>query len=112
MPVVLADFVERRLEEVGAVHAGDFDRVLEREEDAFAGAFLGGHVEQILAVVEDLAAGDVVAVAAGENLAASVLLPLPLGPMMAWTSPAFMVRLMPLRISRSLNSGVEIFDFE
>src|ERR1019366_6001974 len=32
---------------------------------------------------------------------ASVLLPLPLGPMMAWTSPEFTVRLMPWRISRS-----------
>src|SRR6266851_2603330 len=32
---------------------------------------------------------------------ASVLLPLPLGPMMACTSPAFTVRLMPFRISRS-----------
>src|SRR5579871_774091 len=32
-------------------------------------------------------------------MAASVLLPLPFGPMMAWTSPALMVRLMPLRMT-------------
>src|SRR5581483_2528747 len=31
----------------------------------------------------------------------SVLLPLPLGPMMAWTSPRFTVRSRPLRISLS-----------
>src|SRR5882724_7488336 len=31
-------------------------------------------------------------------MAARVLLPLPLGPMMAWTSPALMLRLTPLRI--------------
>ncbi len=42
--------VERRLEEVGVGDAGDLDRVLEGEEDALAGALLGRHREQVLAV--------------------------------------------------------------
>ena len=50
----------RRLEEVGVVHAGDLDRVLERHEHAFARALVRIHVEQILAVVGHLAAGDLV----------------------------------------------------
>ena len=60
LAVVLALGVERRLEEVGVVHAGDLDRVLERHEHAFAGALVGIHVEQVLALVEHLAAGDLV----------------------------------------------------
>ncbi len=47
---VLADFVERGLEEIGAVHAGDFDRILKREEQPFARPFFGIEFEQILAV--------------------------------------------------------------
>ena len=66
-PLVLADFVERGLEKIGAVHAGNLDRILEREEQAFARAFLGIEVEQILAVVNHLAAGHVVTVAAGQH---------------------------------------------
>ena len=60
LAVVLALGVERGLEEVGVVHAGDLDRVLERHEDAFAGALVGIHLEQVLPLEEDLAAGDVV----------------------------------------------------
>ena len=60
LAVVLPLGVERRLEEVGVVHAGDLDRVLERHEHAFAGALVGIHVEQILALEEHLAAGDLV----------------------------------------------------
>ena len=94
---VLADFVQRGLEKIGAVHAGNFDRILEREKQPFAGALLGIEVEQVLAAVNHLAAAHVVAVAPGQN-AASVLLPLPFGPMTAWTSPGRMTRLTPLRI--------------
>ena len=52
--LVLADFVERGLEEVGAVHARNLDRILEGEEHAFAGALLGVEVEQVLAAVDAL----------------------------------------------------------
>ena len=55
------------LQEIGVVDAGDFDRVLEGEEQPFAGALLGVHLQQVLAVVEHLARGDVVAVAAGQD---------------------------------------------
>ena len=52
--------VDRRLQEVGVVHAGDLDRVLERHEEAFARALLGVELEQILALEEDLTACDLV----------------------------------------------------
>ena len=57
---VLADGVERGLQEVGVVHAGDLDRILERQEQALAGALLGVHVEQVVALVEHRALGDFV----------------------------------------------------
>ena len=41
LAAVLAHRVERRLEEVGVGDAGDLDRILERQEDALAGALLG-----------------------------------------------------------------------
>ena len=64
---LLADFVERGLEKIGAVHAGNLDRVLEGEEQSFARAFLRVEVEQVLAVVNHLAAGHVVTVAPGQH---------------------------------------------
>ena len=47
--LVLTLRVQRRLQEVGVVHAGDLDRILERHEHAFAGPFVRIQVEQILA---------------------------------------------------------------
>ena len=64
---MLADFVERGLEKIGAVHAGNLDRILEREEQAFAGALFGIKLQQIVAEVIDRAAGHVVAVAPGQH---------------------------------------------
>src|SRR5437016_8151968 len=40
---------------------------------------------------------------------ASVLLPLPLGPMIAWTSPGLTVRSTPVRISRSPTFACRFF---
>ena len=65
--LVLALGVDRRLEEVGVVHAGNLDRVLERHEHAFAGALVGIHVEQVLAVEGDVAAGHLVLRVAGQR---------------------------------------------
>ena len=48
-PLALADGVEGGLEEVHVADAGDFDGILEGEEDAVAGALFGGQVEEILA---------------------------------------------------------------
>ena len=53
LPAVLAQRVERRLEEVGVVHAGDLDGVLEGHEHAFASARFRIHREQILALITD-----------------------------------------------------------
>ena len=66
-PLLLALGVERRLEEVGVVHAGNLHRVLERHEHAVAGALIGIHVEQVLALVENLPFGDLVAGMAGDG---------------------------------------------
>ena len=55
LAAVLADGVDRRLQEVDVADAGDLDRVLEGQEDALAGPLLGVHVQQVLALVEDLA---------------------------------------------------------
>ena len=67
LAAVLADGVDGGAQEVGVGDAGDLDGILEGEEDAFAGALLGVHVEQVLALEEDLALGDLVGVAAGED---------------------------------------------
>ncbi len=68
-PAVLgADGVERGLEEVHVADAGDFDGILEGEEDAFAGAVFGREFEQVFAVVGDAAAGNDVELAAGQHL--------------------------------------------
>ena len=65
----LALRVERAAQEVGVVHAGDFDRILEGEEHAGGGAFLGFEFQQRLAVEFDRTFGDFVAVAPGEDVA-------------------------------------------
>ena len=64
---MLADGVDGGAEEVGVADAGDLDGVLEGEEDALAGALLRVHVEEVLALEEDFALGDLVGVAAGED---------------------------------------------
>jgi hypothetical protein len=65
--VVLAFGVQRGLEEVRIVHAGDLDGVLERHEDAFPGTRVGIHLEQVLALEQNLAAGDDVFRVAGQR---------------------------------------------
>jgi hypothetical protein len=86
-------------EEVRVADAGDLVRILEGEEETRAAALIDGHVEDVHAIEQDLAAGDFVVFVAAETLL-SVLLPEPFGPMMAWTSPGLIVRFRPLRISR------------
>ena len=88
----------------------DLDRVLEADEHAGSGPRLGLHVEQVSAV-EGGGAADLVAVASREAWA-NVLLPDPLGPMMAWTSPAPTSRSSPLRIGVSADRGGEVFDVQ
>ena len=51
-----AERVERRLQKVGVVDAGNLDRVLERHEHARPRARFRIHREQVLPVEEDLAA--------------------------------------------------------
>ena len=53
-PRCLQDFVEGGLEEISAVDAGNFDRVLEGEKNAFACAFLRVKFQQVEALVKNL----------------------------------------------------------
>ena len=106
----LADLVVRRAQEVRVRDAGDLDGILEREEDALLRALLGVHLEQILALVRDFDPPVTSYAGCPASTCASVLLPDPLGPMTACTSPAFTVRLMPLKDRLVADAGVEIFD--
>jgi len=61
--------VERRTQEVGVVDAGNFHGVLEGEEHAGGGALFRFQVEQRLAFEFHRACGDLVALAAGQDVA-------------------------------------------
>jgi hypothetical protein len=65
----LALGVQRRLEEGHGGDAGDLDRVLEGKEQACDGALVRLHVEQVLAVEQHFATGDLVVFLAGEHIA-------------------------------------------
>ncbi len=60
-------------QEVGDGDAGDLDGVLEGQEDAEAGAFVGFHLEDVLAVDEDFAFGDGVFGVADDDLGQGAL---------------------------------------
>jgi len=65
---VLAPGVEGSAQELEVADAGDFDRVLEGEEEAGEGAFFHFQVEQVYTVEQDFACGDFEGVVAGEDL--------------------------------------------
>ena len=64
----LALRVERGAQEGHGGDAGDLDRILERQEHALGGALVRLHLEQVLAVEQDFAVGDLVAGLAGEHM--------------------------------------------
>ena len=68
LAAVFADLVDRGFQEVGVVHAGDLDRVLEGEEDAAPRPLLRGQLRDVLAPVADFAGGDLVSLAAGDHM--------------------------------------------
>ena len=70
---VPADGVDSRLEEVRVAHSWDLDGVLEGQEDALAGPFLRGHVQQVLAQVENLSLSRLVGFPAGKHLGQGAL---------------------------------------
>ena len=57
LPAVGADRIQGSLQEVVVVHAGNFDGILEGDEDALARADLGLQAQQVLAVEEHLTLG-------------------------------------------------------
>ena len=106
---MLANRIDGGLEEITGADAGDFDGILKRQENAFA-APAPRLTARIFAVV--VTSPSVTSyVSRPASTWASVLLPEPFLPMMAWTSPGLMVRLTPLRISRS-RPGVEVVTLE
>src|SRR5574341_963371 len=54
-------------QEVGVAHAGNLNRVLKRQEDAFARPFVRLDLQQVFAFVDHFAFGDLVRRVAGEH---------------------------------------------
>ncbi len=64
----LALGVQRGAQEVHGGDAGNFHRILERQEHALGGALVRRHLQQVFALEQDLAAGDFVAGLAGDDV--------------------------------------------
>ena len=64
----LALRVQRRLQEGHGGDAGNFHRILEREEHALSGALVRRHFEEVFPLEQDLAAGDFIARLAGDDV--------------------------------------------
>ena len=64
---VFAHLVEGGAHEVGDAHTGDLHRVLETDEDTFAGAVLNRQIQQVLAFEPDISLRHFVAALAGDG---------------------------------------------
>ena len=64
----LALRVQRGAQEIHGGDAGNFDRILERQEHALGGALVRRHLQQVLAPEQDFAAGDFIAGLAGDDV--------------------------------------------
>ena len=64
----LALRVQRGAQEVHGGDAGNFHRVLERQEHALGGALVRRHLQQVLALEQDFAAGHLIAGLAGDDM--------------------------------------------
>src|SRR3989337_670563 len=76
---MLAHGVERGLKKIGRAHPWDFDWIMKGEEDPAARPLLGTHRQQILAIVADFAAGDLIVFLAREHMRQGTL-PRTVGP--------------------------------
>ena len=63
-----ANGVEGCPQKVRAVHAGDFHWILKREKHALRRAFIRGHVEQVFALIDDVARRDAIRFVPREHL--------------------------------------------
>ena len=70
---MLADGVQGDLEEVARAYSGDLDRVLKGHEDPFTGPHLGGHLQEVLALVDYLTLGYLVGVPSSQHLSQGAL---------------------------------------
>ena len=64
---MLADFIQRRLQKIGAVHPRDLDRILEREEQPLPCPVFRVQLQQVLAVIDHPARRHLVAVPARQD---------------------------------------------
>ena len=111
LAAVLADGIERGFEEVHVADAGYLDRILEGEEHALASAIFRRKLQQVLAVVRDLTAGDVVELAAGEHLGERALAGA-VGAHDGVDLTGVNRKIDPFQDFASRDFGVEIFNFE
>ena len=70
---MLASCIDGGAQEVEVADAGNLDRVLEREEDTFAGAFLRRQLKQILTQIGDRAGSDFEGIPARNHLGQGAL---------------------------------------
>ena len=64
----LALRIQRGAQEIHGGNTGNFHRILERQEHALGGALVRRHFEEVLALEQDLAAGDFIARLAGDDM--------------------------------------------
>src|SRR5699024_6523837 len=67
LAVVGAARIDRRAQQIEVGYARNLDRVLEAQKQAFAGAFAGVEIKQVLAVVGHAAGGDGIVLAPGQD---------------------------------------------
>src|SRR5262245_58210139 len=63
-----ADGIHRGSQKIQVAHPRNLDGILEREKDAFSCANLRRHVQKITALERQLISGDLIDIAAGQNL--------------------------------------------
>ncbi len=73
LTTLFADRVDRGTQEGGVRHAGNFDRVLEGEEETGCGALFRLKLENILAVKQDFALGYLIFLTTGEDIGEGAL---------------------------------------
>ena len=109
---MLADSLSAACKKVRVAHARGFRPDTGTPGTRPRGRGPRGQLQQVLAVERALRPRSLRSPRGPPGPAPACSCRMPFGPMMAWTSPGFTVRLMPLRISLSLNSRVQILDFK
>src|SRR5690606_40545156 len=101
--------VERGAREVGSGDAGDLDGILECEEEPGLRTLLGLHLQQRLAVIEDLAFGNFESRVAGQNLGKGGL-PRPVRPHYGMHFASVDGKVYAAKDRLAVYGSVEVFD--